>query len=362
MVRRIIVTLCALCVMAASFTKSVTAQTQDQEAAQPLNTTLETAYEFQSIKLYDDVFTKEDNVRYYKFAVEKMTHFDFNVNSDAKGEVRILDSRGRKKVGWPLRGKSWGFTYPNDDPSLGLLWDDGDAECIAEEETLEPGSYYIKVTADKGQFSKKRQEIRFHAMGNVKPLEPYLKLKKTSAVYTGKKIKRPRVKVIGEGATFTIGNKKYVIKYNQVYDMRTDKRVKFIKDIGRYRICNDSFNLDHKSVGPGESCAVFTVTPQKGVLKAVKSKKRGQLQIAAKKHTAAGRYQIQVSADKQFQTDVQNYRTKKTDQTVKHLESGTKYYVRVRYYKNVSVKYNHGQSAPEPIYGEWSKTKAVVCK
>ena len=98
------------------------------------------------------------------------------------------------------------------------------------------------------------------------------------------------------------------------------------------------------------------------LFRSVKSKKRGQLQIAAKKHTAAGRYQIQVSADKEFQTDVQNYRTKKTSQTVKHLESGTKYYVRVRYYKNVSVKYNHGQSAPEPIYGEWSKTKAVVCK
>ena len=94
----------------------------------------------------------------------------------------------------------------------------------------------------------------------------------------------------------------------------------------------------------------------------MKSKKRGQLQIAAKKNTAAGRYQIQVSADKEFKTDVQTFYTKKTSQTVKNLESRKKYYVRVRYYKNVSVKYNHGQSEPEPIYGKWSKAKTVVCK
>lgn len=111
-----------------------------------------------------------------------------------------------------------------------------------------------------------------------------------------------------------------------------------------------------------DSCVVFTVTPQKGVLKEVKSKKRGQIEAVAKKNTAAGRYQIQVSTDKKFKTDVRTFKTKNVKQTVKDLETGKKYYVRVRYYKNVSIKYIHGKGKTEAIYGKWSKVKTVVCK
>ena len=112
----------------------------------------------------------------------------------------------------------------------------------------------------------------------------------------------------------------------------------------------------------GDSCALFTVTPKKGTLKGVESKKKGQIQVTAKKYTAAGRYQIQISTDKKFKRNVQEFNTKGIKQTVKKLKSGKKYYVRVRYYKNVSIKYIHGQSEPEPIYGKWSTVKTVVCK
>ncbi len=372
MKKRIIVMFCALCILTVSFTQGIYAEEPQNQAVaeQPLNTTIDTAKEIGHLTLHDDMFTAENNKRYYKFTTKKMSLMIFAVRSKAQGEVKLLNSKGRTLSKWPITVvDDTGFSYYvvkngggvyECDASI-LIYDDN-GEYGNERENVEPGTYYLEVTADKEQFSKKVTSLRFHAIGDIAVMEPYLKLNKTSAVYTGKKIALPKVKAIGEGASYTFGNKKYVVKYNQVYDMRTNKKVKFIKNIGRYRICNDSFDLEYKSVGPGESCAVFTVTPQKGVLKAVKSKKRGQLQIAAKKNTAAGRYQIQVSADKEFKTDVQTFNTKKTSQTVKNLESRKKYYVRVRYYKNVSVKYNHGQSEPEPIYGKWSKAKTVVCK
>ena len=154
------------------------------------------------------------------------------------------------------------------------------------------------------------------------------------------------------------------VKFDRIIDRRSGKEVKAIRKVGRYLICNEGFLIDRNTNLNfwGDSCIAFTVTPQKGVLKKVSSKKTEQIQAIVKKNTAAGRYQIQVSTDKKFKTDVQTFNTKDTKQTVKNLESGKKYYVRVRYYKNVPIKYNHGMGKPQPIYGKWSKAKTVVCK
>ncbi len=363
MKKRIIGMFCALCIAATSFIQGISAaemQKQSEAKLEPLNTTMETACKLKNFELYEDNFTAEKNVRYYKFTVKKMSHFDFNVNSDAKGEVSLLDSRGQVLTAWPLRGENQGFTYEDDNPVIGLIWDD-DAYCVAEDENLEPGIYFVKVEADQEQFSDKTQEIRFHVMGQVQILQPYLSLKKASAVYTGKKIKLPKVKATGKGKYDYDG---FRIKFDRIIDRRSGKEVKAIRKVGRYLICNEGFLIDRNShLQPwGDSCVAFTVTPQKGVLKKASSKKTGQIQAIVKKNTAAGRYQIQVSTDKKFKTDVQTFNTKDTKQTVKNLDSGKKYYVRVRYYKNVPIKYNHGMGKPEPIYGKWSKAKTVVCK
>ena len=357
---------CALCIVVTSFVQGISAsemQKQPEEKANPLNTTIETAIKLENVKLYDDFFTQKDNVRYYKFTAKKMSRLDFNVNSDAKGKVKLLNDKGQKIIGWNLRGENLGFTYIHDDPSY-LLWDDY-AHCIAEEELIEPGTYYIEVTADKGQFSEKKAEIRFHMIGYVGSFRTSLALKKENVVYTGKEIQIPKVKVewvVGkEKYVYDDNGKKHRIKYDCVIDRKTGKEIKSIKKIGSYLICNRSF-IDDAVNAWGASCAVFTVTPQKGVLKEAKSKKAGQIQAIAKKNTAAGRYQLQVSTDKKFKTNVQTVNTKETKQTVKNLESGKRYYVRVRYYKNVPIKYNHGMGKPQPIYGKWSKAKTVVCK
>ena len=331
--------------------------------SQPSNTTMEKAVELENMKLYDDVFTAERNTRYYKITVKKMADFVFNVNSDAKGEVKLLNEKGQMIIGWKLRGKNWGFTYTECgayDP--GLLLYDTNGHWIGEEELLEPGTYYVQVAAKKEQFGQGSEEIRFHAMGTVQELEPYLTLKKGTAVYTGKKIAIPKVKANGkEKYDYNASGKKYLIKYNRIFDRQAGKEVKSIRNIGSYLICNRAFLINALD-SPGDSCVVFTVTPQKGVLKEVKSRKRGQIQVVAKKNSAAGRYQIQVSTDKKFETGVHTIKTKNVKQAVKNLEAGKRYYVRVRYYKNVSIKYIHGKGKSQPIYGAWSKTKTVVCK
>ena len=356
---------CAFCIMLATLAHETNAevQTHIRTAVQFSNTTMQAACELENGRLYDDVFTADNNVRYYKITVKRMSVFEFNVNSDAKGQARLLDSKGEKIIGWQLRGKNQGFTYEDDDPTY-LLWDDyGHKE--GEEELLDTGTYYVEIVADKKQFTSQTEEIRFHAMGCVTELNTYIKLNKVNAVYTGKEIALPKVKV-----TWVIGNEKYTydengkrhrIKYNCIMDRRTGKEIKVIKKIGSYLICNRGF-IDDGVNTSGASCAVFTVTPQKGVLKEAKSKKAGQIQAIAKKNTAAGRYQLQVSTDKKFKTNVQTVNTKETKQTVKNLESGKRYYVRVRYYKNVPIKYIHGMGKPQPIYGKWSKAKTVVCK
>ncbi len=353
---------CALCIMTTSLVQGIcAAETQDQEVKiESLNTTMETACKLKNFKLYDDNFTAEKNVRYYKFTVKKMSHFDFNVNSDAKGEVSLLDSRGQVLTAWPLRGENLGFTYDEYSPIMTLIWND-DAYCVAEHENLEPGTYYVKVEADQEQFSEKTPEIRFHIMGRVQILHPYLSLKKASTVYTGKKIKLPKVRVTGKGKYNFDGSR---VKFDCVIDRKTGEEVKTLRKVGRYLICNEGFLINRNTMLYfwGDNCIAFTVTPQKGVLKEAKSKKAGQIQAIAKKNTAAGRYQLQVSTDKKFKTNVQTVNTKETKQTVKNLESGKRYYVRVRYYKNVPIKYNHGMGKPQPIYGKWSKAKTVVCK
>lgn len=380
MKKRVFGVLCTLCITAASFSQGAAAvepQNQKTESQQShfeplppvivnsedqttedrtLNTTMETAVQLVNSKLYSDEFTRENNKRYYKFTTEKMSLMAFGVNSKSDSTVRLLDGKGRQLTVRKVDGYG-DFDYDKMElEEFSLLMPSVDSCYLVGAETVEPGTYYVEVSVARKQFSNKVTSIRVDVMGKVKPLDPYVKLGKISAVYTGKKIKMPSVQLIWEREPSS--DPKYHDPYDTIYDMRTGKKVKSIKKIGRYIISTDYYEPDYG----GDGCAIFTVTPQKGVIKKVESKKKGQIQVAAKKNTAAGRYQIQVSTDQNFEKDVRVTNTKNAKQTVKKLRSGQKYYVRLRYYKNVSKKYVYGQSKPEPIYGKWSKVRTIVCK
>jgi len=98
-----------------------------------------------------------------------------------------------------------------------------------------------------------------------------------------------------------------------------------------------------------------TAIPAAPETPALKSKKKGLVQVEFKTVTGAAGYQIEYSADKQF-TSV---KTKETGASVKTktitgLKAGKKYYVRIRAYNLDSMK--------NRIYGAYSAVKSVKVK
>ena len=89
-------------------------------------------------------------------------------------------------------------------------------------------------------------------------------------------------------------------------------------------------------------------TPSRVTIRSVKAKSDGKVILKWKNASGAYRYEIQVSADKGFKNAASFY-TKKAKYTVKGLDGGTKYYIRIRALgKNKS--------------GKWSKKKSVWVK
>lgn len=99
----------------------------------------------------------------------------------------------------------------------------------------------------------------------------------------------------------------------------------------------------------------FTITtkPKTPSVKSVKSKKKGQVQVALNKTSSSG-YQIQYSDNKKFSRAKSiNVASKSSKITIKKLKSKKKYYVRVRAYKSQNkTKY----------YSSWLSAKAVKVK
>lgn len=125
------------------------------------------------------------------------------------------------------------------------------------------------------------------------------------------------------------------------------------------------------------SYKIFTVTPVRGKIRGVSSKKPGEVQVSLKKNAPSTGYQIQIARDKKFKKSKRTIKTTNIRETIKGLSSGKKYYIRVRNYKDVKTSYGgyyHNLvtggtpwdmvdiSVEESIYGKWSKTRTVVCK
>lgn len=79
--------------------------------------------------------------------------------------------------------------------------------------------------------------------------------------------------------------------------------------------------------------------------------KKGSFVLTWKKAKNMSGYQIQYSKDKKFANAVTKTVNKsKTKYTLKKLESGTKYYIRIRAYKN----YKNAKGKTVKAYGEWT--------
>lgn len=83
------------------------------------------------------------------------------------------------------------------------------------------------------------------------------------------------------------------------------------------------------------------------------STKPGNLTIKIKKVKKVSGYKVKVSQNKKFKKS-KTYKIKKNQKTVKGLNQGKKYFVKVRAYRNIKVK---GES--NTVYGKWSQVKSV---
>ena len=105
----------------------------------------------------------------------------------------------------------------------------------------------------------------------------------------------------------------------------------------------------HQLVGTNEKSKIKQEKrPDKAVINTVKAKAGGKATVKWKKASGAIQYEIQISTDKGFK-NAKSFYTKKTKYTVKSLDGGTKYYIRIR-------------ALGKTKSGKWSKKKSVWIK
>ena len=144
-----------------------------------------------------------------------------------------------------------------------------------------------------------------------------VRLSTTSYVYNGK-YKKPTVKVTAGGKSITA--RYYTVKYSEN------------RSVG-----NATVTVTGKGDYKGYSgTATFKITPKRAVISSVKSAAEGKITVTVKKDAQVDGYQIEVCTRKTFSGTVKKVTLKDgTSQTITGLESGKKYYVRIRSYKKV---------------------------
>lgn len=99
----------------------------------------------------------------------------------------------------------------------------------------------------------------------------------------------------------------------------------------------------------------INVIPRKIVLKKVQSPVRRKISLKWKKNKKAAGYEIYISSSKKFKSHTvkRTYPNSKTNTELIGLQSGKKYYVKIRSYAKAGKK---------KCYSEWSRTKSVKIK
>ncbi len=296
---------------------------------------------------------------YFRFEVKKTSRIYIYLSSESFQSLSLLNQEGKL-----LRlGDRYADSDSNDEP-----YKDFSGDCCIISELLLPGTYYIRVSSETVERTDYAYANGFGAFDLYISWDGFkngkLTLSKYNVTYTGKALQLPKVTLLDDENGILKPNKNAKLRFR---DMATGKIVKSIKDIGRYVV-----SLDY--VGPelGEcdflpdvfsERAIFTVRPERSKVQKLKSTGYKTVTVKAKKNKKCTGVQIQIAADRNFKKFVQTFNAvKATTQKITGLKSGRSYYVRVRNYKDVGVRYTDGTTVAEPLYGEWSKIRSVVCK
>lgn len=169
--------------------------------------------------------------------------------------------------------------------------------------------------------------IQSEAAFNIK-----VTLSDSSYEYTGKACK-PKVKVKYKGKK--LSSKYYTVKYAS----------------GRKKVGKYSVKVKLKGKYSGSKTVYFTINPQKTEIQDIKAEKEGFTISWAEVGKQLSGYQVAYSKTKDFSDKNTFYTGKVTSRSVKGLEGGSEYFVKIRTYAKVKGK---------KYYSEWSDVKSVT--
>ena len=363
---------------------AVTATFQSAQAEFEGNDTRKNAVKMPSNKIFYGHLAQNAPTEYYKFTLKTISRITFCIATqitDYTPEtfvVTLYNKNGKVLSSWENKDlvKLYGtrYRFEND----GWWWWDWTQDIDGEmglHEVLPAGTYYVGVSIKRDTNGKVPVSARYgkYVVRTVVAKQGLsVELSKKQAEYTGKKIKHPKVTI----------KKNFKKAYYQDWE-KDDAHSSYsiagmseglfpsdgylydtIKGIGRYMVSQERWwvSPDLDAPDAATSYAIFTVTPVRGKISRVSSKKPREVQVSIKKDAQSTGYQIQIARDKKFKKSVKTLNATSTRKSIKGLLHGKKYYVRVRNYKNVKTYYCSDIAVPESIYGKWSKTKTVVCK
>ena len=361
----------------------VTATFQSAQAKFEDNDTRKNAIKLPSNKIFYGHLAQNAPVEYYKFTLKSISRITFCIATqitDYTPEtyvVTLYDKYGKALSVWENLDlvkyyKEFNAEYRFEKSDWWWWdWTQSEAGEMGLHEVLPAGTYYVGVSVRRDAMGKVSSSARYGKYAVRTAISKQglsVKLSKKQTEYTGKKIKPPKVTI----------KKNFKKAYYQDWERNTSSKSydiigitkdsgyysSTIKGIGRYMIVQDRWWVSPDLDAPDAtaSYAIFTVTPIRGKISHVSSKKKGQVQVSVKKNAQSTGYQIQIARDKKFKKSVKTLKAAGTRKTIKGLSHGKKYYIRVRNYKDVKTYYCSDIAVPESIYGKWSKVKAVVCK
>ncbi len=349
---------------------AVTATFQSAKAKFEDNTTRKKAAKLPLKKVFYGHLASNAPTEYYKVTLKRLSCLSFSINTQTmdKGSetyvVTLYNKDGKRMLDW--ENPDWVKYEEEMNGEADWMWDeDGDRQGL--QTILEAGNYYVGVSIKRNENGKVPPTARygqFAVCADVSGIGVALKLSSKQEEYTGKKIAPPAISIkeYPQDPNYDFWGPCKVEDFsNSVWSMQTNNSVKNIRKIGRYRIgYHDS--IPQYRPGSTHAYAIFTVTPIRGNISRVSSKKPGQVQVSVKKNAQSTGYQIQIARDRKFRKSVKILKTTNIKKTIKGLSHGKKYYIRIRNYKDVKTYYCSDIAVPESIYGKWSKIKTVVCK